>query len=78
MTNYSLKPRDWIMDYGSSYGFVVMSYAAKDQSRNVSSKYSQKLLGQAENPATYPLKTASKRVIQKTAQGTGNLIGNCF
>ena len=55
-----------------------MSYAAKDQSRNVSSKYSQKLLGQAENPATYPLKTASKRVIQKTAQGTGNLIGNCF
>ena len=71
MTNYSVKPRDWIMDYGPSYGFVVMSYGAKDKSRkigkNVSSKYRQKLLGQAENPATYALKTDSKRVIQKNS-----------
>ena len=56
------------MDYGPSYGFVVMSYGAKDKiGKNISSKYRQKLLGQAENPATYALKTDSKRVIRKNS-----------
>ena len=34
-------------------------------SKNLSSKYSQKLLHYAEQSATYALKTASKRSIQK-------------
>ena len=43
---------------------------------NLSSKYSQKTLDHAKQFATDALKIASKRVIQKTAEATGNLIGN--
>ena len=45
-------------------------------SKNLSSKYSQKLLDHAKQSATNALKTASKRAIQKTAEATGGLIGN--
>ena len=43
---------------------------------NLSSKYSQKLLYSAKKSTTDALKTASKRVIQKTAEATGNLSVN--
>ena len=36
----------------------------------------QKLLDHAKKSATYALKTSSKRVTQKTAEATGDLIGN--
>ena len=36
----------------------------------------QKLLGKAKRSATDVLKYSSKRVIQKTAEATGDLIGN--
>ena len=42
----------------------------------MSGKYSQKLLDHAEKSATDALKTSSKRVIQKTAEATGDLISN--
>ena len=43
----------------------------------MSSKYSQKLLDHAkQSAATEALKTTSKRVIQKTAEANGDLIGN--
>ena len=41
-----------------------------------SGKYSQKPLDHAKQSATDALKTSSKRVIQKTAEATGDLIGN--
>ena len=44
--------------------------------KNVSGKYSQKLLDHAKKFATDALKTSSKQVIQKTAEVTGDLIGN--
>ena len=44
--------------------------------KNLSGKYSQKLLDHAKISATDALKTSSKRVIQKTAEATGDLIGN--
>ena len=47
----------------------------KSKIKNLSGKYSQKLLDHAKQSATDPLKTASKRVIQKTAEATGDLIG---
>ena len=47
----------------------------KSKIKNLSGKYSQKLLDHAKQSATDPLKTASKRVIQKTAEATGGLIG---
>ena len=36
----------------------------------------QKLLGHVKKSAADALKTSSKRVIQKTAEATGDLIGN--
>ena len=43
--------------------------------KNLSNKYSQKLLDSAKKSATDAIKTASKRAIQKTAKAT-DLIGN--
>ena len=63
---YSLEPRDRI--YVKGYGF--MSFA-----RSMSNKYGKKLVDTAKKPATDAIKTASKKVIQKTAEATGNLIG---
>ena len=39
-------------------------------------RYGQKLFDSAKKSTTDPIKTASKRAIQKTAEATGNLIGN--
>ena len=44
--------------------------------KNLSNKHSQKLLDTAKKSTTDPIKTASKRAIQKTAEATGDLIGN--
>ena len=44
--------------------------------RGMSNKYGKKLLHTAKKSATDAVKTASKREIQKTAEATGDLIGN--
>ena len=44
--------------------------------KNLSNKYSQKLLDTAKKSITDTVKTASKRAIQETAEATGDLIGN--
>ena len=36
----------------------------------------EKLVDRAKKPATDAIKTASKRAIQKTAEATGDLVGN--
>ena len=46
----------------------------KNISKNISSKYSQKLLDHAKESVADVLKTASKRVIQKAATATSDLI----
>ena len=48
----------------------------KNISKILSSKYSQKILDHAERSATDAFKAASIKVIQKTAESTGDLIGN--
>ena len=62
-------------------GYEFLSFAknmgkeiCKDVNKNLSVKYSPKLLDHAKKPATDALKTSSKRVIQKTAKATGDLI----
>ena len=50
-----------------------MSFA-KNIGKNLSSKYGQKLLDSEKKSTTDAIKTASKRAIQKTAEG--DLIGN--
>ena len=44
--------------------------------KNLSNKYSQKLLDTARKSTTDAIKTASERAIKKTAGATGDLIGN--
>ena len=43
---------------------------------NLNNKYGQKLLDSAKKYTADALKTAAKRVIQKVAEGTGDLSGN--
>ena len=68
---YSIEPR--ARRYVKGYGFLSF---AKDIGRNLSNKYDQKLVDSAKNSATDALKIASKRAIQKTAEATGDLVGN--
>ena len=49
--------------------FKIISKGLKD-------KYSQTVLDHTKQTATDVFKTASKRAIQKTAEATGDLIGN--
>ena len=44
--------------------------------KSLSNKYSQKRLDKAKKSTTDAIITASKRAIQKTAEATGDLIGN--
>ena len=44
--------------------------------KNLSNKYGQTLLNSAKKSTTDVIKTASKEAIQKTAEATGDLIGN--
>ena len=68
---YSIEPKDRI--YAKGYGFLSF---AKNMGTQLSSKYGQKLLDSAKKSTTDVIKTASKRAIQKTAEGTGDLIDN--
>ena len=75
---YSIEPRDRI--YVKGYGFLsfaknIGTHATK-VAKSMSNKYSQKLLDSAKKSTTDAIKTTSKRAIQKTAEGTGDLVGN--
>ena len=48
----------------------------KNVSKKLSVKYSHKVLDHAKQSATDDLKPNSKRVIKKTTEVTGDLIGN--
>ena len=52
-----------------------MSFA-KNMGKSLSNKYGQKHLDSAKKSTTDVIKTASKRAIRKTAEATGDLIGN--
>ena len=75
MRRYSVQPRNRIFVKG--YRFL---YFARNMGRNIgknlSSIYSQKRLDHAKKFATDALKTSSKRAIQKTAEASGDLVGN--
>ena len=57
----------------------MLSFAqnmGKTISKNLNEKYSQKLLDLSKQSATDALKTTSVKVIQKTAEVSGDLTGN--
>ena len=68
---YSVETRDRI--YVKGYGFLSF---AKNMGKSWSNKDGQKLLDGAKKSTTDAIKTASIRAIKKTAEGTGDLIGN--
>ena len=68
---YSIGPSDRI--YVKGYGFLSF---AKNMGKSLSDKYGQELLDGAKKSTTGAIKTVSKRAIQKTAEATGDLIGN--
>ena len=75
---YSIEPRERRYEKGyvfSSYAGNIGTHATR-VAKNMSNKYSQKLVDTAKKSATDAIKTASKRTIQKAAEVTGDLIGN--
>ena len=75
MTRYSVQPRDRI--FVKADGFLSFTEnMGKNISKSLNSKYNQKLLDHAKQSATDTFKTSSKRVIQRTAGKTSDLIGN--
>ena len=66
--------------YVKSYGFLsftknIGTHATK-LAKNMSNKYSHKLLDSAKKSTTNATKTASKRAIQKNAKAISDLTGN--
>ena len=49
---------------------------AKNIGKNLSNKYSQKIIDTAKKSETDTIKTVSQWAIQKTAEATGDLVGN--
>ena len=68
---YSIQPRDRM--YVKGYGFLSF---AKTIGKSLSNKYGQKPLDSAKKATTDAIQTASERAFQKTAEATGDLIGN--
>ena len=64
---YSTKPR--FRKHVKSYGFFSFS-------RKYGNKYGKRLMDTATKTRIDAAKTASKRVVQKTSEGTKDLIGN--
>ena len=77
MMRYSVQPRDriFVKGYGFfSFGKNMGKNIGKNLSKNLSGIYTEKRLNHAKKSATDALNTTSKRVIQKTAETTGDLI----
>ena len=56
--------------------YLLLKIWLKNISKTLCGRYSKKLFDHAKKSATDALKTCSKRVIQKAAEVTGDLIGN--
>ena len=64
---YSAQPK--FRKYVKGYGFLSIA-------RKFGEKYCKKLMDTATKRRIAAAKTASKRVVQKTVESTGDLIGN--
>ena len=75
---YSIEPRE--RRYVKGYGFLsfarTMGTHATKVAKYLNNKYGQKLVDSDKKSATDALKIAGKRAIQKTAEASGDLVGN--
>ena len=65
--------------FGDKYGKILMNTATKtglNAAKKVAEKYGKNLMATATKTGLDTAKSASKRVVQKTAEATGDLIGN--
>ena len=69
--HYSIEPKNSI--YVKEYGLLSF---AKNMGTHLGNKYRKKSRESAKKSTTDPIKTGSKRAIQKTPEATGDLIGN--
>ena len=68
---YSIEPRGSI--YVRGYGFLSF---AKKIDKNLSNKYSQKIIDTVKKSATDAIKTTSQRTIKRNAEAMGDLVDN--
>ena len=68
---YSIEPKN--IRYVKGYGFLSF---AKNMGSHLTNEYRQKRLDSAKKSEIDAIKTAAKGAIQKTAEATGDLIGN--
>ena len=73
---YSIKPKARIYVKGNEFLYFTKNIGthATKVAKNLSGKYSQKLLDSAKKSTTDVTKTDSKRAIQKTTKASGDLI----
>ena len=75
---YSIGPRE--RRYVKGYGFLSfaknLGTHATKVAKNLNNKYRQKIADSAKKSAADALKIADKRAIQKTAEASGDLVGN--
>ena len=76
---YSVQTRERIFE--KAYGFLsfaknMCENTGRNISKNVNDIFSQKLFDRAKRSTKCALKTSSERFIQKTAEATGDQIGN--
>ena len=75
---YPIEPRErrYVKGYGLlSFAKNLGTHAAK-VAKNLNNKYGLKLADSAKKSATDALKIAGKRAIRKTAEASGDLVGN--
>ena len=73
MTRYSVRDRVFVKGYGFlSFATNMDKSTGENIWKKLSGKYSQKCLDDTKQSATDPLKPISKKVIQKTAEATGD------
>ena len=64
---YSTEPR--LRKYVKGYGFLLFA-------KNFGNKYGKKLMDTTAKTGIDAARTTSKRIVQKTAEATGDLFGN--
>ena len=75
---YSIEPRErrYVKGYGLLSFVRNLGRRATKVAKNLNNKYGQKLADSAIKSATDTLKIAGKRAILKTAEASGDLVGN--
>ena len=74
----SIEPRErgYVKGYGLLSFARSMGTHATKVAKNLKNRYGQKLVDTAKKSATDALKIAGKRATQKTAEASGDLLGN--